>query len=44
MRHWWEMLSHTFRGTSLKSILGLESDREVFKRYRNIRIAERVYL
>ena len=44
MRHWWKMLSHTFRGTSLKSVLGLESDREVFQRYRNIRSAERVYL
>jgi radical SAM superfamily enzyme YgiQ (UPF0313 family) len=44
MRHWWKMLSHTFRGTSLKSFLGLESDREVFARYRSIRAAERVYL
>ena len=44
MRHWWKMLTHTFRGTSLKSVLGLESDREVFRRYRDIRSAERVYL
>jgi hypothetical protein len=38
------MLSFTFRGSSLKSVLGLESDREVFARYRAIRSAERQYL
>jgi hypothetical protein len=38
------MLSHTFRGSSIKSVLGLESDRKVFERYRAIRSAERVYL
>ncbi len=44
MRHWWKMLAHTFRGTSLKSLMGLESDRDVFQRYRSLRSAERVYL
>jgi len=44
LRHWWEMLSHTYRGSTLKSLLGLESDREVFRRYRDLRAAERVYL
>lgn len=44
LRNWWKMLSHTFRGTSIKSILGLESDREVFQRYRTLRSSERVYL
>jgi anaerobic magnesium-protoporphyrin IX monomethyl ester cyclase len=44
MRNWWGMLSFTFRGSSLKSVLGLESDREVFARYRAIRSAERQYL
>ncbi|HKD84492.1 MAG TPA: radical SAM protein [Terriglobales bacterium] len=44
LRNWWKMFSHTFRGSSLKSALGLESDREVFQRYRAIRSAERVYL
>jgi hypothetical protein len=44
LRHWWKMLSHTFRGSSLKSVLGLESDRKVFERYRGIRSNERVYL
>ena len=37
------MLAHTFRGSSIKSMLGLESDRKVFERYRAIRSAERVY-
>jgi hypothetical protein len=44
LRHWWKMLSHTFRGSSIKSVLGLESDRKVFERYRGIRRSERVYL
>ena len=44
LNNWWKMLTHTFRGTSFKSFLGLESDQQVFQRYRNIRSAERVYL
>jgi anaerobic magnesium-protoporphyrin IX monomethyl ester cyclase len=44
LRNWWKMLSHTFRGTSIRSILGLESDRKVFQRYRELRSAERAYL
>ncbi len=44
LRHWWKMLTHTFRGSSFKSLIGLESDREVFSRYRSIRASERVYL
>jgi radical SAM superfamily enzyme YgiQ (UPF0313 family) len=44
LRNWWRMLSHTFRGTSIRSMLGLESDRKVFQRYRHLRSAERVYL
>ena len=44
LRNWWKMLSHTFRGSSLRSMLGLESDRKVFERYCNIRSAERAYL
>jgi radical SAM superfamily enzyme YgiQ (UPF0313 family) len=39
-----QMLRHTFRGSSLKSVLRLESDREVFQRYRRIRAEERNYL
>jgi len=44
LRNWWKMLAHTFRGSSLRSVLGLESDRKVFERYRQIRRAERAYL
>jgi anaerobic magnesium-protoporphyrin IX monomethyl ester cyclase len=40
----WRMLLHTFRGSSLRSMLGLESDRKVFERYREIRRAEREYV
>jgi hypothetical protein len=38
------MVAHTFRGSSLRSMLGLESERDVFHRYRKIRRAERDYL
>ena len=38
------MLAHTFRGSSLRSALNLESDRVVFARYQAIRKAEREYL
>jgi len=44
LRNWWRMLSHTFRGSSLRSMLGFESDRRVFERYRQIRDTERIYL
>ncbi len=44
LRNWWKMLHHTFRGSSIRSVLGFESDREVFERYRQIRRAERAYL
>ena len=43
-RHGFAMLRHTFRGSSLRSILGLESDRDVFQRYQAIRRQEREYL
>jgi hypothetical protein len=38
------MLLHTFRGSTLRSALGLESDKKVFARYRAIRQAEREYV
>ena len=38
------MLAHTFRGTSWRSVLGLESARAVFGRYKEIRAREREYL
>jgi anaerobic magnesium-protoporphyrin IX monomethyl ester cyclase len=44
LRHARQMLGHTFRGSSLKSVLGLESERQVFSRYQAIRRAEREYL
>jgi len=40
----WKMFFHTFRGSSVRSLLGLESDRKVFERYRAIRQAEREYV
>jgi radical SAM superfamily enzyme YgiQ (UPF0313 family) len=42
--HGHRMLAHTFRGSSLKSSLGLEDERKAFERYRAIRRAERTYL
>src|SRR5262245_53036954 len=41
LRHAFEMLAHTFAGTTLKSMLGLESDRAVFARYREQRRQQR---
>ena len=44
LQHAHQMLAHTFRGTSWRSIIGLESAREVFTRYKQLRAAEREYL
>jgi anaerobic magnesium-protoporphyrin IX monomethyl ester cyclase len=44
LRHAHQMLRHTFRGTSWRSLVGLESAREVFDRYKQMRAAEREYL
>jgi radical SAM superfamily enzyme YgiQ (UPF0313 family) len=38
------LLAHTFRGTTWGSMLGLEDDRAVFRRYREIRRREREYV
>jgi anaerobic magnesium-protoporphyrin IX monomethyl ester cyclase len=38
------MLSHTFAGSTLRSVVGLESDRAVFARFRERRRQEREYL
>jgi anaerobic magnesium-protoporphyrin IX monomethyl ester cyclase len=40
----WKMWAHTFRGSTVRSALGLESEKKVFERYRTIRRAEREYL
>jgi hypothetical protein len=42
--HALQMLRHTFRGTTLKTWLGLESERDAFRRYKAIRRAEREYV
>jgi len=38
------VLRHVFRGSNLRSILGLENERTTFARYRRIRRAEREYV
>jgi radical SAM superfamily enzyme YgiQ (UPF0313 family) len=38
------MLAHTFRGTTWRSVVGLETDRQVFARYKARRAAEREYV
>jgi hypothetical protein len=44
LRNGRRMLAHTFRGSTWRSMVGLESAREVFHRYRAIRGRERDYL
>jgi radical SAM superfamily enzyme YgiQ (UPF0313 family) len=44
LRYGRRMLAHTFRGTSWRSLVGLESARDVFRRYRAIRERERHYV
>ena len=44
LRHGAAMLGHTFRGSSVRSLLGLESERAAFARYRAIRRVERDYV
>ena len=44
LRHGYEMLRHTFRGSTWRSMLGLEAERTVFARYQSLRRAEREYL
>jgi radical SAM superfamily enzyme YgiQ (UPF0313 family) len=38
------MMAHTFRGSTWRSLFGLERARDAFARYRAIRAAERLYL
>jgi len=44
LRHGLEMLTHTFAGTTLRSMLGLEDDRAVFARFREHRRQQREWL
>ena len=41
LRHAFQMMAHTFAGSTVRSLLGLESARTVFERYRQHRRAER---
>jgi len=44
MRTGLKMLAHTFRGCTIRTILGLEDEHKAFQRYRAIRQAERAYI
>ena len=44
LRNWHAMMRHTFRGCTLRTMLGLEDERAAFGRYRAIRRRERDYL
>jgi radical SAM superfamily enzyme YgiQ (UPF0313 family) len=44
LRHGLQMLGHTFRGSSWRSMIGLEDERSVFARYKDLRRLEREYL
>jgi len=44
LRNGSRMLAHTFRGSTWRSALGLESERDVFRRYKARRAVEREYV
>jgi radical SAM superfamily enzyme YgiQ (UPF0313 family) len=44
LRNATKMFAHTFRGSTIRSFLGLEDERRAFERYRAIREKERAYL
>jgi radical SAM superfamily enzyme YgiQ (UPF0313 family) len=44
LRHGRQMMAHTFRGSTWRSLVGLESARTVFGRYRTLRAREREYV
>ncbi|HEY6274061.1 MAG TPA: radical SAM protein [Terriglobales bacterium] len=44
VRNGLKMLKHTFRGCSVRTLLGLEDERMAFSRYRAIRAEERKYI
>jgi hypothetical protein len=44
LRNGMRMLKHTFRGSTWRSMMGLESSRAAFDRYRAIRARERHYV
>jgi anaerobic magnesium-protoporphyrin IX monomethyl ester cyclase len=44
LRHAARMFGHTFRGCTWRTLIGLEDERDAFRRYRTIRQREREYL
>ncbi len=44
LRNATKMLAHTYRGSTVKSLLGLEDERKAFARYRAMREVERDYV
>jgi radical SAM superfamily enzyme YgiQ (UPF0313 family) len=44
LRNGLKMLKHTFRGCTLRTLVGLEDERKAFSRYRAIRAREREYV
>ena len=44
LRHGWKMIAYTFRGSTLRSLLGLEDERRAFARFRDRRARERQYV
>ncbi len=44
LRHAPQMFAHTFRGITLRSLLGLENSHQVFRRYKTIRCQEREFV
>jgi hypothetical protein len=38
------MAAHTYRGSTLRTVLGLEDERKAFMRYKEIRRQERQYI
>ena len=44
LRHAPKMFTHTFRGSTIKSLFGLEDERRAFERFKAVRQAERSYL
>jgi anaerobic magnesium-protoporphyrin IX monomethyl ester cyclase len=38
------MAAHTYRGSTIRTMLGLEDERQAFMRYKEIRGQERHYL
>jgi hypothetical protein len=39
-----KMFAHTFRGSTIRSFLGIEDERKAFDRFRAMREKERAYL